>query len=80
MAGVEVLEPGMYRLHVAPVFTPRDETALLLDAMAISPADYFSFLSLSYADRELSSEEALLDHVRSTDPGRLPEMKRGARR
>ncbi len=37
--------------------------------------DYFSFLSLSYADRELSSEEALLDHVRSTDPDRLPEIR-----
>ena len=75
MTGVEVLEPGMYRLHVAPVFRPRDETALLLDAMAISLEDYYSFLSLSYADRELSSEAALLDHVRSTDPGRLPEIR-----
>ena len=43
--------------------------------MAISPTDYFSFLSLSYADRELRSEEALLDHIRSTDPDRLPELE-----
>jgi hypothetical protein len=75
MAGVEVLEPGMYRVHDSPVFTPRDETALLLSAMAIGPRDYFSFLSLSYADRELSSGEALLDHVRSIDPDRLPEIR-----
>jgi hypothetical protein len=75
MAGVDVLEPGMYRLRAAQVFTPRDNTALLLRAMAISPRDYFSFLSLSYADREFYSEEGLLDHVRSTDPDRLREIK-----
>jgi hypothetical protein len=74
-AGVDVLEPDMYRLHVAQVLTPRDDTALLLRVMAISPRDYFSFLSLSYADRELHTEEALLDHVRSTDPDRLPELQ-----
>jgi hypothetical protein len=65
----------MYRLHVAPVLTPRDDTALLLGAMAISPSDYFSFLSLCYADRELRSEQALLDHVRSNDPARLRELQ-----
>jgi hypothetical protein len=75
VAGVDVLEPDMYRLHVAQVLTPRDDTALLLRVMAISPRDYFSFLSLSYADRELFSEEALLDHVRSTDPDRLREIQ-----
>ena len=74
-AGVEVLQPDMYRLQVADVLTPRDDTVLLLRAMAISPTDYFSFLSLSYADRELRSEEALLDHIRSTDPDRLPELE-----
>jgi hypothetical protein len=75
VAGVDVLEPDMYRLHVAQVLTPRDDTALLLRVMAISPRDYFTFLSLSYADRELYSEEALLDHVRSTDPDRLREIQ-----
>lgn len=75
MAGVDVLEPDMYRLRVAQVFTPHDNTAPLLDAMAISPRDYFSFLSLAYADRQLYSEEALLDHVRSMDPGRLREVR-----
>ena len=75
VAGVDVLEPDMYRLHVAQVFTPRDDTALLLRAMAISPRDYFTFLSLSYADRELYSEEALVDHVRSTAPDRLREIQ-----
>jgi hypothetical protein len=74
-SGVDVLEPDMYRLHVAQVFTPRDDTALLLGAMAVSRSDYFSFLSLSYADMELSSEEALLDHVRSVSPDRLPELE-----
>jgi hypothetical protein len=75
MAGVEVLEPRMYRLHVAPVFTPRDDTAALIRAMGISRRDYFSFLSLSYADRELPSEEALIGHVRSADADRLPELE-----
>jgi hypothetical protein len=74
-AGVEVLEPGMYRLHVAEVLTPRDDTALLLRLMAINPREYFSFLSLSYADSEFHSEEALLEHVGSTDPGRLQELQ-----
>jgi hypothetical protein len=75
MAGVEVLEPRMYRLHVTPVLTPRDETARLIGAMAIPRREYLSFLSLSYADRELSSEGALLSHVRSTDPDRLREIE-----
>jgi hypothetical protein len=75
MTGVEALEPRMYRLHVSQVFTPRDETALVMAAMAISRRDYLSFLSLAYADRELSSEDALLDHIRSTDPDRLPEIE-----
>ena len=75
MSGVDVLEPGMYRVHVAPVFTPRDDTAALIDLMAISRREYLSFLSLSYADSEMPSEEALLDHVRSTDPDRLPEIE-----
>ena len=75
MAGVDVLEPDMYRVRNAPVFTPRDDTAPLIGALAISRRDYFSFLSLSYADRELCSDEALLDHVRSTDPDRLPELE-----
>lgn len=75
MAGVDVLEPGMYRLHVAQLFTPRDDTAALIGAMAISRRDYVSFLSLSYADRELSSEEALLDHISSAHPDRLPEIE-----
>ncbi|OLE38746.1 MAG: hypothetical protein AUG48_00965 [Actinobacteria bacterium 13_1_20CM_3_68_9] len=43
--------------------------------MAISRREYLSFVSLSYTDRELESEEALLDHVRSTDPDRLPELE-----
>ena len=37
--------------------------------------DYLAFVSPSYADREFSSEEALLDHVRSTAPDRLPELE-----
>src|SRR4051794_24668976 len=75
MTGVEVLEPGMYRVHVSQIFTPRDETALVMAAMAISRQDYFSFLSLAYAGQELASEDALLDHVRSADPDRLPELE-----
>jgi hypothetical protein len=74
-AGVEVLEPDMYRLHVADAFTPRDDTALLLSVMAINPHDYFSFLSLSYAERELHTEEELLNHVRSAHPDRLRELQ-----
>jgi hypothetical protein len=75
MSGVDLLEPGMYRLHAARTFTPRDDTASLIAAMAISRREYLSFVSLSYTDRELESEEALLDHVRSTDPDRLPELE-----
>jgi hypothetical protein len=75
MGGIEVLEPDMYRLHVADIFTPRDDTAPLLGPMGISPNDYFSFLSLAYTDGPLHSEQALLDHVRSNDPGRLRELQ-----
>jgi hypothetical protein len=74
-SGVDVLEPDMYRMHVAQVLTPRDDTALLLAAMTVGRPEYFSFLSLSYADEELYSEEALLDHVRSTRPGLMPELE-----
>jgi hypothetical protein len=74
-SGVDLLEPGMYRVHVAQVFTPHDDTALLMEAMRVDRPDYLSFLSLSYADRELSNEKALLDHVRSTAPDRLGELE-----
>jgi hypothetical protein len=75
LTGRAVLEPGMYRVHVAPVFTPKDETAKLLEAMPLSRREYLAFVSLAYADRELPSEEALLDHVRTTAPDRLPELE-----
>jgi hypothetical protein len=75
LSGVDVLEPAMYRVHVAEAFTPHDDTALLMEAIGIDRPNYLSFLSLSYADRELSSEEALLDHVRSTAPDRLGELE-----
>jgi hypothetical protein len=75
MTGADALEPGMYRVHVSRVFTPRDETAHLIGALGISRHDYVSFISLAYAGQELTSEEALLDHVRSTDPDRLPELE-----
>jgi hypothetical protein len=75
LSGRDALQPDMYRLHVAPAFTPRDHTALCLRAMPIGRREYFSFLSLSYADRELHSEQALVDHVRSADPDRLPELR-----
>jgi hypothetical protein len=75
LTGLKALEPGMYRVHLAQVHTPKDETARVLAAMPISRDEYFAFVSLSYADRELSSEEALLDHVRTTAPARLPELE-----
>ena len=75
LSGLEALEPNMYRLHVAPAFTPQDHTALCLRAMPVGRREYFSFLSLSYADRELHSEDALLDHVRQANPDRLPELR-----
>ena len=75
MSGVKVLEPGMYRLHVADVFTPRDETALLIGEMPISRREYFGLFRCPTPDRELGGEDELLDHVRSTDPDRLPELE-----
>jgi hypothetical protein len=75
LAGAHVLEPGMYRVHRAEVFTPHDDTALLIDAIGMDRKDYVTFLSRSYADREIFSEEALVDHVRSTAPDRLRELE-----
>jgi hypothetical protein len=43
--------------------------------MPLSRREYLAFVSLAYADRELPSEEALLDHVRTTAPDRLPELE-----
>ncbi len=74
-AGVTELEPRMYRLHRDRIFTPRDMTALVLEAIAISPPEYFSFLALSYADRVIDTEMALIERVRSTSPQRLQELK-----
>jgi hypothetical protein len=73
--GRAVLEPGMYRVHVTPVLTPKDETARLLEAMPISRREYLLFVSRSYAGQQFSSEEALLNHVRSSAPDRLPELE-----
>jgi hypothetical protein len=74
-SGVTELAPGDYRLHRVRQFTPRDITQKVLETMEVTRRDYFSFLSLGYADVALDTEEALLDHVRSTDPGRVEELR-----
>jgi hypothetical protein len=74
-SGVTSLAPGTYRVHRARQFTPRDITLKVLETMEVTRRDYFSFLSLGYADVVLDNEEALLDHVRAAAPGRLQELR-----
>jgi hypothetical protein len=74
-SGVTELAPGTYRVHRARQFTPRDTTHTLLEMMEVTRRDYFSFLSLAYADVVLDNEEALLDHVGAAAPDRLQELR-----
>jgi hypothetical protein len=74
-SGVTELAPGTYRVHRARQFTPRDVTQKVLETMEVTRRDYFSFLSLGYADVVLDNEEALLDQVGSVAPGRLQELR-----
>jgi hypothetical protein len=74
-SGVAELAPGTYRVDRVRQFTPRDITQKVLQAMEVTRRDYFSFLSLGYADVVLDTEEALIDHVRSTAPGRVQELR-----
>jgi hypothetical protein len=75
LSGVTELAPGTYRVHRMRRFTPRDITQKVLETMEVTRREYFSFLSLRYADVVLDNEEALLDYVRSADPGRVQELR-----
>lgn len=74
MTGFDRLEPHMYRLHVSRRFVPRDNTAILIEELGIDDADYFAFVSLSYADQELHTKDALRDHVSRCSPSKLGEL------
>ena len=74
-AGLRALAPAMYRVAVTRSFRPRDNTALLLESLAVSHDEYFAFLALGYGNGSCASEDALLEHVRQADPQRLAELQ-----
>ncbi len=80
-SGVEVLDPGDYRLLVARRMTPLDNTTRLIPLLGIESERYFTFMALSYAPgHACRTEGQLLEQVRSEDPDRLPELRAILRR
>lgn len=75
--GVTVLEPGSYRVEVAPTLSPIDNTAELIAPLGLTRRAYFEFLSLAYAPGTICpTERELLERVRARSPERLEELGR----
>jgi len=75
MQGIEVLEPGSYRVQVAPSYAPLDNTAELIVALGIGVAEYLAFLTLTYAPgRTIATREELLEQAAELKPERVDEL------
>ena len=73
--GITVLEPGSYRVEIAPVLTPLDNTAELIPLLGLDLRAYFEFLALAYAPGSgCDSEEGLRARVAAERPDRLAEL------
>ena len=73
--GITTLEPGSYRVEVAPILTPLDNTAELIPLLGLDRRAYFEFLALAYAPGSgCDSEEKLREHVGAERPDRLAEL------
>ena len=69
------LEPGSYRVEVAPVLTPLDNTAVLIPLLGLGRRAYFEFLALGYAPgSSCGTEEQLRERVGAERPDRLAEL------
>lgn len=74
--GQDILLPGMYVVKRFRAYTPLDNTLPLLRALRVTEAQYFSFLSIRYAQgRTFSTREALFSWVRENDPKNHDELQ-----
>ena len=75
LRGVTVLDPGTYRVEIAPRLEPLDNTTILIPPLGLTRSEYFRFLALTYAPRSgCDSEAELRRHVAAHDPDRLAEL------
>ena len=74
--GKKYLEPNEYRVAIQSKFQPLDNTALLLDKLPISVADYLQFISRGYcAGQTLATPNEAVAYLEENDSDRLPELK-----
>ena len=74
-SGVAELAPGTYRVQRTRRFVPRDITHKVLEALEVTPGEYFSFLQLAYGGHGIDSQEMLLAHIGKEAPDRLEEVR-----
>ncbi|MFX0204023.1 MAG: hypothetical protein ACFFCW_48615 [Candidatus Hodarchaeota archaeon] len=72
----EILLPETYRIKHLQKLMPIDKTHRLIGPLEMNKKEYFSFLSMGYADTLIDSKELLLENVRKNNPERLIEIKR----
>ena len=74
--GCTRLEPEQYVVKVAARYAPLDNTALLLEALALSASEYAAFISASFSSGRHERLDALLEDVAARNPRRLGELER----
>jgi hypothetical protein len=75
MAGFCSLPPDTYCISKRREFRPLDNTSRLIRPLGVTPKEYFSFLSLGYADKEFTDKQSLLADVQAKDPKRVKELE-----
>ena len=74
-SGYSEIPPEFYRVKIRKRHTPRDNTYILLDKLAITDAQYYSYLSLAYAGKICHDKEALMSDVGRRSPELLSELE-----
>ena len=74
--GKTYLEPNEYRVWMQSEFQPQDNTALLIDKLPITEADYLTFISRGYCEgRTLTTANDAVAYLKVHDPDRLTELQ-----
>ncbi len=74
-AGQETLAPTWYRVRTDPLRTLTDNTRALIAPLALDRDRYYRFLGRGYGLAAPAGRDALIRHVETYAPDRLPELE-----
>ena len=75
LAGEQYLPPERYRITRRWLYSPLDNTKILIRSLRMDGSRYFAFLSIIYGDREFYDESSLRDYVKQNHPEKLLELE-----